>query len=154
MKYHVKIQGRSFKVNIDNLHTQPIIANVDGEPIEVWIENQVDVNTAKSDKPVKTEGATSTTAAGEPLSAAGTSKSGTNGLASTNKTIRAPIPGTIISVSVHAGDEVAIGQQLCVLEAMKMKNAIRSPRKGVIASVHVSAGQTVQHHDELVEFVD
>jgi biotin carboxyl carrier protein len=140
MKYHVKIQGRSFKVSIDNLHTQPIIANVDGEPIEVWIENQVDVNTARSDKPVKTEGATS--------------KSGTNGLASINKTIRAPIPGTIISVSVHAGDEVAIGQQLCVLEAMKMKNAIRSPRKGVIASVHVSTGQTVQHHDELVEFVD
>jgi glutaconyl-CoA/methylmalonyl-CoA decarboxylase subunit gamma len=140
MKYHVKIQGRSFKVSIDNLHTQPIIANVDGEPIEVWIENQVDVNSARSDKPVIAEGAPS--------------KSGTNGLASINKTIRAPIPGTIISVSVHTGDEVAIGQQLCVLEAMKMKNAIRSPRKGVIASVHVSAGQTVQHHDELVEFVD
>lgn len=140
MKYHVKIQGRSFKISIDNLHTQPIIANVDGEPIEVWVENQVDVNTTRSVETVMTEGATS--------------KSGTNGLASTNKTIRAPIPGTIISVSVHAGDEVTIGQQLCVLEAMKMKNAIRSPRKGVIASVHVSAGQTVQHHDELVEFVD
>jgi propionyl-CoA carboxylase alpha chain len=53
---------------------------------------------------------------------------------------------------VRPGDEVGLGQDLCVLEAMKMKNPIRSPRAGRIASVNVNPGQTVKHHDVLVEF--
>jgi biotin carboxyl carrier protein len=66
--------------------------------------------------------------------------------------VLAPIPGVIISIQVKQGDEVSLGQELCVLEAMKMKNTIRSPRAGVIASVNVSSGETVKHHDVLVEF--
>lgn len=154
MRYHVKVQGRLFEVVIDNLHTQPIIANVEGEPIEVWIDDNSGVNQIRSVEPVKIEGAPSTPAPGLLPGAMNASKSGKNGLAGNNKILRAPIPGTIISVSVREGAEVTIGQQICVLEAMKMKNAIRSPRNGVIASVHVSPGQTVQHHDVLVEFVD
>lgn len=154
MKYHVKVQGRLFEVSIDNIHSQPIIANVDGEPIEVWVDYQGGLNQAKTIESVKIEIAPPTPPASSPPSETGRSKTGTNGLAGNHNTIRAPIPGTIISVAVREGSEVAIGQQLCVLEAMKMKNAIRSPRNGVIASVHVSPGQTVQHHDVLVEFID
>lgn len=154
MKYHVKVQGKLFEVSIDNIHSQPIIAIVDGEPIEVWIDSQSGVNPIKSIDTVAIEGALTSPISNSPPGVAGASKTGANGLAGDNKVIRAPIPGTIISVAVREGIEVAIGQQLCVLEAMKMKNAIRSPRNGVIASVHVSPGQTVQHHDVLVEFVD
>lgn len=154
MKYHVKVQGKLFEVSIDNLHSQPIIASVNGEPIEVWIENQGGANQVKSVETLKIEGAPSTPASDLPTGMTGAPKSGTNGLAGNNKVIRAPIPGTIISVAVHEGAEVTVGQPLCVLEAMKMKNAIRSPRNGVITLVHVTPGQTVQHHDVLVEFVD
>jgi glutaconyl-CoA/methylmalonyl-CoA decarboxylase subunit gamma len=53
---------------------------------------------------------------------------------------------------VSPGDEVEVGGELCILEAMKMKNAIRATRAGQIAAVHVSTGQHVKHNDPLVEY--
>ncbi len=68
--------------------------------------------------------------------------------------VRAPIPGTIVSVEVQAGQVVKYGDTLLVLEAMKMKNLIRSPREGRIARVHVQPGQSVMHNDLLITFED
>jgi biotin carboxyl carrier protein len=61
--------------------------------------------------------------------------------------VRAIIPGRVVSVSVVAGDAVVAGQQLLVLEAMKMQNELRSPRDGVIVRVAVGAGQTIDVGD-------
>jgi biotin carboxyl carrier protein len=47
---------------------------------------------------------------------------------------------------------VQIGDELCALEAMKMRNAIRATRAGRIATVHVAVGQHVKHQELLVEF--
>ncbi len=63
--------------------------------------------------------------------------------AACGETISAPMPGTILSVSVKQGDTVKKGQVLMVLEAMKMENEIVSPKDGVIASVSVCAGTSV-----------
>ena len=71
---------------------------------------------------------------------------------SARKAIYAPIPGVIDSVAVGPGDVVSMGQEVCVLEAMKMKNIIRAPRAGQVAVVHVSAGQHVKHNDLLLEY--
>ncbi len=68
--------------------------------------------------------------------------------------VRAPIPGVIISIAVQPGDTVEVGQELCVLEAMKMKNAIRAPRAGTIGKVLAAVGEHVQHHDLLIEFAE
>jgi biotin carboxyl carrier protein len=59
------------------------------------------------------------------------------------------MPGSILAVSVGIGDRVTAGQQLCVLEAMKMRNAIRAARGGVVAEVAVAPGQTVAYGDVL-----
>lgn len=64
----------------------------------------------------------------------------------------APMPGVIIEIGVAAGDTVARGQLVAVLDAMKMHNNIRSPRAGVIAEVCVTPGQAVGHGDALVRF--
>jgi len=64
--------------------------------------------------------------------------------------VSAPMPGTIISVAVKAGDSVKKGGILCVLEAMKMENEIFAPSDGKVVSVNVSAGQTVNPGDVLV----
>ena len=130
MKVRVKISGKIFDVEIDSLHTQPVIARVDGEPIEVWLESAPSVSI-----PVEKPGLEETAA-----------------VADKQIEIRAPIPGTITSVSVKAGDTVLYGQELCVLDAMKMKNPIRSPRPGEIGEVFITAGQTVKHNDLLVVF--
>jgi biotin carboxyl carrier protein len=68
--------------------------------------------------------------------------------------VLAPIPGVIDSIAVQPGDGVVRGQELLVLEAMKMKNVIRATRAGTVAAVHVTARQHVKHGDPLVELQD
>jgi biotin carboxyl carrier protein len=64
--------------------------------------------------------------------------------------LRAIIPGVVVSVAVAAGDDVVTGQQLLVIEAMKMQNELRAPRAGTIARVAVQGGQTIELGDLLV----
>jgi biotin carboxyl carrier protein len=64
--------------------------------------------------------------------------------------IRAMIPGRVLSVTVAAGDDVVAGDQLLVVEAMKMQNELRAPRDGRIERVAVGPGQTIELGDVLV----
>lgn len=64
--------------------------------------------------------------------------------------VRAIIPGVVVSVSATVGDAVTAGQQLLVVEAMKMQNEVRAPRDGMIERVAVGAGETVEVGDVLV----
>ena len=57
--------------------------------------------------------------------------------------LRAPMPGTVTDLRVAIGDEVAEGQELLVIEAMKMQHVVRADRAGRVESLSVSAGQTV-----------
>jgi len=67
------------------------------------------------------------------------------------KEIKAPMPGLVLEINVNAGDEVAEGQKLLILEAMKMENSILIPIKAKIKKVVVSAGQAVDKGQVLVE---
>lgn len=66
------------------------------------------------------------------------------------ETIAAPMPGTILRVSVSQGQNVKAGDILCVLEAMKMENEITAPRDGVVAQVVTAKGSSVNTGDVLV----
>ncbi len=66
--------------------------------------------------------------------------------------VRAPMPGAILEVSVTPGASVQRGDQLFVLEAMKMKNPIRSPRDGIVADIFVQEGQSVNFDDLLLRY--
>jgi biotin carboxyl carrier protein len=63
-----------------------------------------------------------------------------------------PIAGTVMEVKCRAGDEVKNGQELLVIEAMKMETAISAPRDGKVKSVPVAAGDSVRENQLLVEF--
>ena len=63
--------------------------------------------------------------------------------------IAAPMQGTILRVLVEPGQEIQAGDVVCILEAMKMENAIPAPRAG--HEIPVEAGQNVQPGDTLVE---
>jgi acetyl-CoA/propionyl-CoA carboxylase, biotin carboxylase, biotin carboxyl carrier protein len=54
-----------------------------------------------------------------------------------------PMQGTVLAVEVSEGDEVAAGQVVCVVEAMKMENEITSPRAGTVSGLSVQPGQPV-----------
>ena len=64
--------------------------------------------------------------------------------------VRAIIPGRVVFVSVVPGDPIEAGQQLLVVEAMKMQNELRAPRDGVVSRVGVGVGQTVEVGDLLL----
>jgi biotin carboxyl carrier protein len=64
--------------------------------------------------------------------------------------VKAIIPGKVVAVSVVAGDAVTAGQQLLVVEAMKMQNELRAPRDGTIERVGVAVGVNIEIGDLLV----
>jgi biotin carboxyl carrier protein len=64
--------------------------------------------------------------------------------------VHAIIPGVVVAVSVAVGDPVTVGQQLLVVEAMKMQNELRAPRAGVVGRVAVGDRQTIEVGDLLV----
>lgn len=137
MKLNVKINEKTYTVEIEDLNARPIIAVVDGERFEVTPESGAQL-------PVKKEASAGTKSAPKKMDVPSP--------ASNAKMLPAPLPGIVIEIFVKAGDEVESGQVLLVIEAMKMKNSIRSTREGKISAVLVSAGQTVTHKQPLVEF--
>lgn len=64
--------------------------------------------------------------------------------------IMSPLPGLIQKVLVKVGDTVAAGQNLLIMEAMKMENEIQAKSAGTVTSVHVKEGDSVEEGIELV----
>ncbi|XP_064218241.1 propionyl-CoA carboxylase alpha chain, mitochondrial isoform X1 [Aotus nancymaae] len=69
----------------------------------------------------------------------------------TSSVLYSPMPGVVVAVSVKPGDMVAEGQEICVIEAMKMQNSMTAGKTGTVKSVHCRAGDTVGEGDLLVE---
>uniref|UniRef100_A0AAX7U3H7 Propionyl-CoA carboxylase alpha chain, mitochondrial n=1 Tax=Astatotilapia calliptera TaxID=8154 RepID=A0AAX7U3H7_ASTCA len=69
----------------------------------------------------------------------------------TSSILRSPMPGTVVAVSVKPGDTVAEGQEICVIEAMKMQNSLTAVKQAKVKSVHCKPGETVGEGDLLVE---
>ena len=69
----------------------------------------------------------------------------------TGNTVTAPLPGRIIEIKVKVGDEVKAGQEVVVLEAMKMENAVSTDYSGKVKQVLVQAGDTVATDAVLLE---
>lgn len=90
---------------------------------------------------------TATTAQPKPAAAAKAASAAGGG------TIVAPMPGTVLNVTVNTGDKVSRGQTLLVLEAMKMENEIMAPADGVVQSLNVTKGVSVNAGDVLVVLV-
>jgi len=65
--------------------------------------------------------------------------------------IRAPMPGLILRIEVEAGQEIAAGQPLLVIEAMKMENEIRATFGGMVKEILVQPHQAVERNDILIK---
>ena len=82
--------------------------------------------------------------AAAPVAAPAPSVSAAAAPAAAGEKVTSPMPGTILSVNVAAGDAVKRGQVLMILEAMKMENEIMCPCDGTVASVSVTKGAAVE----------
>ncbi|MEZ5824392.1 MAG: acetyl/propionyl/methylcrotonyl-CoA carboxylase subunit alpha [Geminicoccaceae bacterium] len=70
--------------------------------------------------------------------------------ADTSKMVISPMPGLIVRVAVEPGQEIKAGQELLVLEAMKMENVLRAERDGTVEKIEVTAGDTVSSDQLLI----
>jgi len=65
--------------------------------------------------------------------------------------IHAQIPGLVSRIDVKLGDNIRVGDTLCILEAMKMENEIKSPKNGTIMNIYVNPDSNVEKGDLLME---
>ncbi|MFQ6018420.1 MAG: acetyl-CoA carboxylase biotin carboxylase subunit [Kiloniellaceae bacterium] len=63
-----------------------------------------------------------------------------------------PMPGLLVEVAVEAGQEVKAGEQLAVVEAMKMENVLRAERDGVVSRIHAAPGASLAVDQAILEF--
>ncbi|MEI9993905.1 MAG: acetyl/propionyl/methylcrotonyl-CoA carboxylase subunit alpha [Rhizomicrobium sp.] len=72
----------------------------------------------------------------------------------TSKLLLCPMPGLIVSINVHEGQDVKAGETLAVVEAMKMENVLTAERDGKIKKVNAAKGDSLALDDVILEFAD
>ena len=119
------------------------------------MQYRVSVNGKVFDVTVELVGGQTTVSAAPPApvaapAAAAPTSAPTAPAAGTDELVTSPMPGNIWEISVSAGQPVAAGECLIVLESMKMENEIVAPRAGVVKQVLVAKGASVETNDVLV----
>jgi glutaconyl-CoA/methylmalonyl-CoA decarboxylase subunit gamma len=161
-RYQLQIRGREFVIDVDELGANRFQVVVGDETYEVELSGDEDLPEATitpgfapagdAAKPPMSNTRAAAPRSSEPVRAKTASVAPRKPAAGGANTLSAPMPGVILEVAVKAGDAVVRGQEIAVLEAMKMQNSIKSPRAGTIAEVCVSAGQAVGHGDAIIRY--
>ena len=151
--FRVRVSDKTYHVEVDDISKSPLQVTVNGRSFTVEVEWQGAASEATvrpeimPAKPAPEEA----TPAGARLALPPTPQISESERASA-ATVDAPMPGVILEVRVKPGQTVSRGEELCVLEAMKMRNSIRSPREGEVLEVLVAAGAKVAYGDRLIRF--
>ena len=137
--------------NINGKHYEATITEVEHNVAEVELNGKkYTIDVERSEAVAVPHIATPVAAPAAPAAAAAAAPAPKKVAAGANAIV-APLPGSVVSINVKAGDAVKAGQQLAIIEAMKMENEILAPADGTVKAVHVSAGQAVQQGDALIE---
>jgi len=67
------------------------------------------------------------------------------------RVLLAPMPGNIFSINIKVGQKVLEGQEVCVIEAMKMQNMFYAQKDGIVKAVYVKQGDSVQAEQKIYE---
>lgn len=133
--YKFKINGNEYNVDINSVEGNMAAVTVNGTVYQVELENApaAPVQQILSAAPAAPAAAVQTAQAAAPKPAE----------AGSGKPVTSPLPGVIIAVKVNVGDTVKAGQEVAVLEAMKMENSIEATHDGTVTAVHVSKGDSI-----------
>ena len=140
-KFRIKIEDQWYDVEIGDLTSSTVEVTVNGESFSIQIEaaqqDQIpNPRTQRSSEPITRQ------------TSLDVAPHRTQG----NETIlRSPMPGKVMAVTVRPGDSVSEGDEVCVVEAMKMEQSIRAPRDGIVKEIHVQPLDSVNANDPLVE---
>ena len=145
--YRITLGGQTFEVEIlSDPREREVQVRVDGETLMVSVA-------PLKEAPAPVSAAAPLQPAIDPLRPA-PGPSPRREMVSSGSTLTAPLPGTVIQVGVRPGQSVDTGDELLVIEAMKMNNRIRSPRGGTVGDVLVQVGEQVSHGAPLLSWAD
>ena len=149
--FRLTVNDKTYEIEVGDLSRSPIDVRVDGEKFSVRLEDVPAVD--RGPEPVMSIAVSPFTpppsAPVPPPKAKGPSIPPAAG---DGKILTAPMPGVVLAVRVKVGDRVKRGEEVCLLESMKMELNILAGADGVVSRVHVSPGQAVSHGTLLVEF--
>ena len=138
-KYQYKVQGVDYDVEIEEVEGNLAKVSVNGIQFEVELKRPINpVHAIK--KPMV---AAPKPAAPAPAPAAAPVAAAPAAAPGSGNPVKAPLPGTISSISVKVGDQVNVGDTVLVLEAMKMQNNIEAEYAGTVTSIVVNPGDSV-----------
>ena len=138
-KYQYKVQGVDYDVEIEEVEGNLAKVSVNGIPFEVELKRPINpVHAIKKPKVAAPKPAAPAPApAAAPVAAAPAAAPGSG------NPVKAPLPGTISSISVKVGDQVNVGDTVLVPEAMKMQNNIEAEYARTVTSIVVNPGDSV-----------
>ena len=132
--YKFKINGNEYNVAINSVEGKNASVTVNGTAYQVELEE------APAAAPVQAP-VSAPVAAAAP--AAAPAPAPAPAAAGAGKAVTSPLPGVIIAVKVNIGDTVKAGQEVAVLEAMKMENSIEATHDGTVTAINVAKGDSV-----------
>jgi biotin carboxyl carrier protein len=127
-QYKYKINGKEYTVTIDSVSDENAQVTVNGKSFDVEMLATKEQAAEESYTPITRV---------QPISVM------TQPSQPKEKSVKSPLPGTILSIKVKIGETVKEGQTLAVLEAMKMENEIQAEHDGVVSEIHVEKGDSV-----------
>lgn len=131
--YKFKINGNQYDVAINSVEGKNASVTVNGT------EYQVELEEAPAAAPVQAAPVTSAPTPAAPANPVAAPKPA----AGAGKAVTSPLPGVIIAIKVNVGDTVKAGQEVAVLEAMKMENSIEASHDGTVTAINVAKGDSV-----------
>ncbi|MDE0824641.1 MAG: hypothetical protein OSB07_11850 [Dehalococcoidia bacterium] len=137
----IKVGDNWYTVEVGELTHSPVQVTVEGETFLVEVEGLPDPPLARPRRG-RTQSAGIIAPPPPPRGSAGSTP---------DNIIASPLSGRVISILVRPGDNITAGQEVCVVEAMKMEQSIRATRDGVIKEILVQPRDSVRTNDPLME---
>ena len=141
-EYKYKINGIKFKVLVDDPEGNTVHVEVNGVPYTVELDK------TPGEKPVIKQPAKKKVEV--PRLNSGEKRDVEETTPVDGYKVKAPLPGTIMSIPVKVGDKVESGATVCVLEAMKMENDVHTPKGGVVKQILVNVGDAVPQDGDIM----
>lgn len=136
--YRFKINGNEYNVAINSVEGNTADVTVNGTAYQVELEN------APAQAPAPVQAVQPVAAqAGQAAVATAQAAAAKPGAQGAGKAVTSPLPGVIIAMKVNVGDPVKAGQEIAVLEAMKMENSIEATHDGTVTAIHVAKGDSI-----------
>ena len=130
----IRVNGEWHSVEVGDTYQSPVEVVVDGETYQVEIGGPSDAPVVPQRQRPKVE------------------QAGLRGITQGDeRVIRCPLPGKVVSVSAAKGQQMEAGDEICLLESMKMEQSVRMARGGLVKNVKIKADQSVNAGTPLLE---